>query len=824
MCARVMWCACATLATLATLAAAAGISVVQLRAQYDTQYELPLNRTLEYILEFPPTPGVSRFRIPRAGRWQGTAHHLSKQFTRMAAEGEARPGVLWAASSGGDAAHPVLLTVRQPAGVTTWQLPYEVGDAGGPAPLQLQRTLCPADTARAPDDSGCGAADEGEGEGAARGLSLHVSSSCAAQLLVQVEVRLTHRWRLPFSEPVTLAASLTAPQVMHYQFEEVQHSVRLELRSEDDVCVSVSVQNYSCPIAQSLADIGTPGLRMTMQRSAAVQLSRRQFPRGFVVVVLVQPSQAACGGAEAETGAPADWLWADAVLGAEPQATSSPARTKEFTVTIEAALTRAQYVTAIAVTAALFLAFYVAFGVLVLARRWPAWARLVRPHAAPALDSQPAATPPPDHASEGHTDGAAPPGAPPAGRRRRTSGKNGAFGLPARLRLAQLARRRERTLRARSDRYLYTLLTVAVFYALPVLQFVAVVKIILNLSGSLDICYYNFLCAHPAGVLSDFNHVLSNLGYLLLGALFALQVQLRRARRRARPRAPEYGIPPHHGLLSALGVAMMMVALLSATYHVCPNKINFQFDTAFMYVLAVLSMVKIYQSRHPDVNARAHATFGVLAVLMALVVWGVLGGGALFWGAWTVLHVFTFLLLSLRIYYVGQFRLEKHSLQEAARELRRGARPLYGARLAILLAGNALNWLLAVYGLVRQSGDFAGHMLQVLLGNTLLHMVSYLALKLAHRERLRWYAWCWLAGAAAAWAPALYFFVSGSSDWSTAPALSRHYNHHCMVLQFYDSHDLWHLLSAVALYCSFNAMLTWDDGLSALKKTDIPVF
>lgn len=37
-----------------------------------------------------------------------------------------------------------------------------------------------------------------------------------------------------------------------------------------------------------------------------------------------------------------------------------------------------------------------------------------------------------------------------------------------------------------------------------------------------------------------------------------------------------------------------------------------------MYVLAVLSMVKIYQSRHPDINARAHATFGVLAVLIAL--------------------------------------------------------------------------------------------------------------------------------------------------------------------------------------------------------------
>lgn len=40
----------------------------------------------------------------------------------------------------------------------------------------------------------------------------------------------------------------------------------------------------------------------------------------------------------------------------------------------------------------------------------------------------------------------------------------------------------------------------------------------------------------------------------------------------------------------------------------------------------------------------------------AAVVWGVLGGGTVFWGVFTVLHVFTVLLLSLRVYYVGQLR------------------------------------------------------------------------------------------------------------------------------------------------------------------------
>lgn len=39
------------------------------------------------------------------------------------------------------------------------------------------------------------------------------------------------------------------------------------------------------------------------------------------------------------------------------------------------------------------------------------------------------------------------------------------------------------------------------------------------------------------------------------------------------------------------------------------------------------------------------------------VVWGVLGGGRAFWGVFTAAHIFTFLLLSLHIYYFGQFRL-----------------------------------------------------------------------------------------------------------------------------------------------------------------------
>ncbi|CAK1601446.1 unnamed protein product [Parnassius mnemosyne] len=853
MFATVIWRVYAVL--VAASAALSEITVVQMRLDYNVEYELQLNDTVEYILDFTPPE------------------------TTESEEGVSWPTVLCVNSSGGDLAQPVLLTSRLRAGAITWQLPYE---SDSTTHFELERTLCPDDTAELDPNPNCGARSGGTvGRGA---FSLHVSSSCGALLLHLVARRPQH-WRLPFLSPVHLAATQTAPRVFHYQFEEGQQSVRLVVQSDDDICVSISIQNYSCPIAQTLEEISNTGLRMTVLRSGAVQLSRWRYPRGFLVVAVVLARQEACGEVGTDDSA---WLWAAAVLGDQPAHHDSPPRTKLLTFTVEASLSRTQYAVAIGSTMALFLAFYVAFGALVLAQRWPPFHDLVRPtavladtsvieEALPTQTNGAPATSTPARRRRGSNDtfdssdgssseeeeesaSASPifPATPtsptaqvalttpvdpvspvspvslvsPAASPHANGGTNttdeqraGPFGLPARLRLAALARRRERTLRARSDRYLYTLVTVAVFYALPVVQFVAVIHLMMNVSGSLDTCYYNFLCAHPAGLLHDFNHVFSNAGYLLLGALFLLQVQRRRARRRRRPRHQDYGIPAHYGLLSALGAAMMVVALMSASYHVCPNRLNFQFDTAFMYVLAVLSMVKVYQSRHPDVNARAHSTFAALAVLIAIVVWGVLGGGGpLLWGVWSALHVATFLLLSLRIYYVGQFRLEKESVAEAARELRRSARPLYSARLALLLLANALNWMLAAYGLVRQTSDFAGHMLQVLLGNTLLYMVAYLVLKLVQGERLRWYAWCWLAGAAAAWLPAIYLFLAGSADWAASPARSRLHNHRCKVMQFYDSHDLWHMLSAVALYFSFNAMLTWDDGLSAVKKSDIPVF
>lgn len=153
---------------------------------------------------------------------------------------------------------------------------------------------------------------------------------------------------------------------------------------------------------------------------------------------------------------------------------------------------------------------------------------------------------------------------------------------------------------------------VAVFYALPVLQLVIIYqKVIyhfyylyhsinclyffrmqvLNDTGDQDLCYFNFLCAHPLGDLTDFNHVYSNLGYVLLGLLFIINTARRDVLRRQAQANHDrlekvnivceyqmsspvvscfilqyYGIPQHYGLFYAMGTALMVLISLLPIY------------------------------------------------------------------------------------------------------------------------------------------------------------------------------------------------------------------------------------------------------------------
>ena len=89
---------------------------------------------------------------------------------------------------------------------------------------------------------------------------------------------------------------------------------------------------------------------------------------------------------------------------------------------------------------------------------------------------------------------------------------------------------------------------------------------------------------------------------------------------------------------------------MSAFYHICPSDNNFQFgecsflyslfiivvliiefiirifvlsDTAFMFIIGGLMIIKVLQSRHPDVHANAFIAFLCFAVVIFFTLIGI---------------------------------------------------------------------------------------------------------------------------------------------------------------------------------------------------------
>ncbi|NXU18242.1 SIDT2 protein, partial [Pardalotus punctatus] len=402
--------------------------------------------------------------------------------------------------------------------------------------------------------------------------------------------------------------------------------------------------------------------------------------------------------------------------------------------------------------------------------------------------------------------------------------------------VADLARKDKRVLRKKYQIYFWNIATIAVFYALPVIQLVITYQTVVNVTGNQDICYYNFLCAHPLGNLSAFNNILSNLGYVLLGLLFLLiilqrEINYNRALLRNDAHALECGIPKHFGLFYAMGTALMMEGLLSACYHVCPNYTNFQFDTSFMYMIAGLCMLKLYQKRHPDINASAYSAYACLALVIFFSVVGVVfgKGNTAFWIVFSVIHIVATLLLSTQLYYMGRWKLDSGILRRILHVLytdcvRQCSGPMYVDRMVLLVMGNIINWSLAAYGLIIRPNDFASYLLAIGICNLLLYFAFYIIMKLRSGERIKLIPLLCIISTSVVWGFALFFFFQGLSTWQKTPAESREHNRDCILLDFFDDHDIWHFLSSIAMFGSFLVLLTLDDDLDCVQRDKIYVF
>ncbi|XP_005548181.2 SID1 transmembrane family member 1 isoform X3 [Macaca fascicularis] len=737
--------------------------------------------------------------------------------------------------------YPVLVVVRQQKEVLSWQVPllFQGLYQRSYNYQEVSRTLCPS---------------EATNETGPLEQLIFVDVASMAPLGAQYKLLVTKlkHFQLRTNVAFHFTASPSQPQYFLYKFPKDVDSVVIKVVSEMAYpCSVVSVQNIMCPVYDLDHDVEFNGVYQSMTKKAAITLQKKDFPgEQFFVVFVIKPEDYACGGSF--------------FIQEKENQTWNLQRKKNLEVTIVPSVKESVYVKSSLFSVFIFLFFYLGC-LLVVFVHYLRFHRKSTDGSFGSSDgsgnmvaSHPIAASTPEGSNYGTIDESSsspgrqmssPDGGPPGQSDTDSSVEESDFDTMPDIEsdkniirtkmflyLSDLSRKDRRIVSKKYKIYFWNIITIAVFYALPVIQLVITYQTVVNVTGNQDICYYNFLCAHPLGVLSAFNNILSNLGHVLLGFLFLLIVLCRdilhrRALEAKDLFATEYGIPKHFGLFYAMGIALMMEGVLSACYHVCPNYSNFQFDTSFMYMIAGLCMLKLYQTRHPDINASAYSAYASFAVVIMVTVLGVVFGknDVWFWVIFSAIHVLASLALSTQIYYMGRFKIDLGIFRRAAMVfytdcIQQCSRPLYMDRMVLLVVGNLVNWSFALFGLIYRPRDFASYMLGIFICNLLLYLAFYIIMKLRSSEKVLPVPLFCIVATAVMWAAALYFFFQNLSSWEGTPAESREKNRECILLDFFDDHDIWHFLSATALFFSFLVLLTLDDDLDVVRRDQIPVF
>ncbi|KAL7305984.1 hypothetical protein TKK_0001454 [Trichogramma kaykai] len=730
--------------------------------------------------------------------------------------------------------NPLIVVVRQKSGVLSWQVPLlpDIGENVDSADFsnKTSRTLCPSHHYKAIRNS----------TDVDKYATVTISTDSPKTISFKLRLSRLTDFYLRIDEKKTFAITPSEPIFYAYDYgDNAENSTLLvkvsSTKGTAKKCMTFSIQNATCPVFDLEKDISFDGYRQTVSQQGGMTIQRRNYPAGFFIVLIVNADDKLCH--EDDEDAP-------------------QGRQKIVSLVIEKGITNKEYYIATFSTVIIIIAFCAMFFGITIYFEFHDVRRFKH-----AVDSNSVTDPdsiefgamrPRPNAEQDQNNES-----PPEAQHQRQQSQQeqqqavespqvesasdvvdrSAIGTVVnreraihKLVLFELSKKEPRKLREESQLYMYYLMTIAIFYAAPVVQLVITDQIMLHMTGNHDLCYYNFLCSHPLMVFSDFNHIFSNLGYVMLGALF-MTIVYTRERKCADWDACniERGIPPHYGLYYSMGFALIMEGVMSGSYHVCPSHSAFQFDTSFMYIIAVLCIVKIYQNRHPDINAKAPTIFGVLSMTILLVIYGVVkGSGLTFRIIFSLIHLGLCIFLSAQIYHVGKWRLDKGVFQRMAVTLKPDYgsaclfKPLHRKRFCLLAIGNFFNIGAAIYGVIFQV-DFAKYLLAILLSNLSLYMVFYIYMKIHYGEKLLPHTIVYMTLSLILWFVALYFFYSKTTSWSKTPASSKEFNRPC-TLVFYDFHDIWHFLSAAAMFFSFMVLLTLDDPLAGTHCTQIPVF
>ena len=366
--------------------------------------------------------------------------------------------------------------------------------------------------------------------------------------------------------------------------------------------------------------------------------------------------------------------------------------------------------------------------------------------------------------------------------------------------------------------------------------------------GDRDHCYYNDFCYRVSNYDIPFNLMSSNFAYILHAFILALSVWYMESELLARCKKIRQTQPPpvaenaecnsteaHKRRISfsigyAFSWALLFEGLFSMLYHLCPTKMTFQFDLAFMFVISGLIVVVMYngiQLNHAGergghvgasnfylgfivplyilnyIGSLNHSKEGLIptaawATPLALWVFFIFNwvGYKLYLENWCLLILWRWVVKNCRLQCVGSHSWNPNNYSPQNVKEGKFVCLMIGLIVAVLM--------FCLFSVTK----YIGSLPHALLFTCILESVIVICWKLRKccclRRDLGYKKFpcviIYVLTTLALGFSALAFFIGfPTTDKAETPEISRNKNHKCIIIDFYDYHDLWHILSSFAL-------------------------
>ncbi|KFW85145.1 SID1 transmembrane family member 2, partial [Manacus vitellinus] len=708
---------------------------------------------------------------------------------------------------------PVLFVVRQKEAVVSFQVPLILRGLYQRkyAYQEVSRTLCQPQT---------------KTEVETQHFYVDVST-LSLNASYQLRVTRVENFVLRTNKRFSFNATASQPQYFKYEFPEGVDSVIVKVTSAMAFpCSVISIQDILCPVYDLDNNVAFIGMYQTMTKKAAITVQKKDFPsHSFYVVVVVKTEDEACGG-------PLPYY--PLSKNASPdEPVDQHNRQKMLEVMVSPAITSEAYVSSVLFCLSIFLSFYVLTLLIACWESCRGATRADRDHPVPQVT--PAASPTPSWAVVMTATVTAPSvsalGCPPV------------LHPPAHGPCPPSALLAGNGSSSSTEGVTDSLASTEVSYSyVGQEQFKRRTPSALTrpLSIPMGRCWYwaglgqskqnlpspKFMPraqSTPAPLPQSKGSTKGLQGRMLFACAPAVPSV-------AEPRGTGVGdihphwhshhVPPGQGQRRVRGIrARPCPPLPTPGPPPHPSDCCAPPDTSFMYMIAGLCMLKLYQKRHPDINASAYSAYACLALVIFFSVVGVVfgKGNTAFWIVFSVIHILatsvtTTSCVPTRWGTSGGFRVAGGGWLRVP-----CARCCADPAACPSLPS-------AAYGLIVRPNDFASYLLAIGICNLLLYFAFYIIMKLRSGERIKLIPLLCIISTSVVWGFALFFFFQGLSTWQKTPAESREHNRDCILLDFFDDHDIWHFLSSIAMFGSFLVLLTLDDDLDCIQRDKIYVF